>query len=173
MKIFISQEQVQCRVAEMAREIDEHYRGREFTVVAILNGAMFFAVDLCRALKGNFQLDSIGASSYVDTRSCGKITVRGSTKYPVAGKEILLVDGVLDTGLTLAMLKQEMLEQSAAEVRIAVLAEKAHPRNPLAAELQAEWVGFKLPDKFLVGCGMDANERYRELPYIGMLEEGE
>lgn len=170
MKILVSEEEIRARVAQLAQEIDECYRGREFTVISLVTGAMFFTVDLCRCLKGDFVLDSLAVSSYADEHSTGELTSRGKTKFPAAGREILLVDDVLDTGLTLSLVRAELLNAGAASVRIAVLAQKPGRRHAAAAGLEADWVGFRLPDEFLVGCGMDINEKCRQLPYIAALE---
>jgi len=171
IKVLYSQEQIAARVAEMAAEIDRSYAGRQFTLLALVNGATFFAVDLARALKGQCLFDTMAASSYVGESSTGTICIRGEAKLPVKGQEILLVDGVLDSGLTLWTVRNHLLDQGAASVKTAVLVSKQHPRHQLAKDLRADWIGFDLPDLFVVGCGMDANELYRNLPYIGVVEK--
>ena len=170
IRVLYTQEQISARVAEMAAEIDRFYAGRQFTLLALVNGATFFAVDLSRALKGQCLFDTMAASSYVGENSTGTICIRGEAKLPVKGKDILLVDGVLDSGLTLWTLRKHLLEKGASSVKIAALVSKQHPRHELAKELQADWIGFDLPDLFVVGCGMDVNELYRNLPYIGVVE---
>jgi hypoxanthine phosphoribosyltransferase len=170
MKIVLTQEQIQARIQEMADEINRAYEGQPYTVMALLNGACYFAVDLTRHLKGDFILDSVLVSSYVDDKSTGKITMRGTPKRPVAGRHVLLVDEVLDTALTLSSIRRHFQEQDAVDVKTCVLVQKDRPLHPLAKDFTAEWVGFRLPDRFLIGCGMDYNERFRQLPYIAEME---
>ena len=170
MKIVVSAEKVQSRIQEMAAEIDRFYEGKSYTVVALQNGACYFAVDLSRALKGDFILDTLSASSYVGENSTGEIKFRGGTKTSPVGKNILLVDEVLDTGLTLAMLVRYFKEQGAASVATVVLVQKQRPLHPLAQDFRANWVGFSLEARFLIGCGMDYNERFRQLPFVAEME---
>lgn len=171
MKVLLTTEQIQERIKEMAQQIDECYKGQPYTVMALLNGACYFAVDLTRHLQGDFLFDSVLVSSYVDDHSTGKITMRGTPKKPVAGRHVLVVDEVLDTALTLSSIKRHFVEQGAIDVKTAVLVQKERPLHPLAKDFVSEWVGFKMPDRFLIGCGMDYNERYRQLPYIAEMEE--
>lgn len=170
MKILLTQEQIQERIEAMAREIDQAYQGQSYTVMALLNGACYFAVDLTRHLKGDFILDSVLVSSYVDDHSTGKITMRGTPKKPVAGRHVLLVDEVLDTALTLSSIRRHFQEQGALDVKTAVLVQKSRPLHALAKDFRAEWIGFTMPDRFLIGCGMDYNERFRQLPFIAEME---
>ena len=170
MKIVISAEKVQSRIQEMAVEIDRFYDGKPYTVVALQNGACYFAVDLTRALKGDFILDTLSASSYVGEHSTGEIKFRGCTKTDPKGQNILLADEVLDTGLTLSTLVRYFKEQGAASVASVVLVQKQRPLHPLAQDFRANWVGFNLEDRFLIGCGMDYNERFRQLPFVAEME---
>lgn len=173
LKQLIEAERVSARVAEMGDEISAFYKDKPYTVVSLVNGALFFTVDLSRNLKGNFWVDTLAVSSYVGEHSTGQIRIRGELKLPVAGREILLTDGVFDTGLTLVTVRDWLLQQGAVGVRCAVLAAKDHPRHELAADFTPDWVGFQLPDLFLVGCGMDADERYRQLPFVAVVEPDE
>ncbi|NLF92454.1 MAG: hypoxanthine phosphoribosyltransferase [Oligosphaeraceae bacterium] len=168
MEILCSTAAVQQRVQELGREITEFYRDKPLTLLALLNGAMFFATDLARAIDLEMHIDSIAVSSYAGQQSSGRIALRGDCKLPVTGRHLLLVDGVLDTGLTLTTVADLLRARGALSVRTCVLAEKIHPR-PVGMH-PADWCGFKLPDRFLVGCGMDAAERYRQLPYIAALD---
>lgn len=168
MEILCSVTAVQQRVQELGREITEFYRGKPLTLLALLNGAMFFATDLARAIDLEMYIDSISVSSYAGLQSSGQIALRGDCKLPVTGRHLLLVDGVLDTGLTLTTVADLLRTRGALSVRTCVLAEKMHPR-PAEAN-PADWCGFRLPNRFLVGCGMDADERYRQLPYIAALD---
>lgn len=171
MKVLVPEAQIQQRVRQLADEIGKYYAGRHFNMVALVNGAMFFAVDLARALKGDFFIDTIAASSYSGEHSTGCIRLRGNTKLPVKDCDVLLVDGVLDTGLTLVSLCDEMKSRGAREVKTAVLVSKKVARHPKARDFTADWVGFELPNEYLVGCGMDNNEADRQLTSICAVED--
>ena len=173
MKILIDTPEIQARLAALAQEIDQFYSGAPYTVIPLLNGAMFFAVDLMRHLKGDFVVDSLAVSSYAGEHSTGEIRLRGDTKMPVKDKNLLVVDGVLDTGLTLTTVRRWLLERGARTVRSAVLVSKQVRRHSAAEGFVPDWVGFSLPDYFIVGCGMDADERYRALPYIGRMDDSD
>jgi len=168
MEILCSATAVQARTRELGQEISEFYQGQTLTLVALLNGAMFFAADLARAINLELRIDSIAVSSYDGQKSSGRIAVRGDCKLPVRAKNLLLVDGVLDTGLTLDTVTKILLARGAQSVRTCVLAEKNRPRS--ANIRPPDWCGFQLPNRFLVGCGMDAGEQYRQWPYIAALD---
>ena len=169
-RIVVTEEEVARRVAELGEEISRFYEGREFTVVALGNGAVFFAVDLCRNLRGSFYFDYASVSSYCNNASSGEVTLRCPPKNGFAGREVLLVDDVLDTGRTLSRMRQWFLEQGAASVRCAVLTEKEGCLCPQAEGFRVEWCGFKMPPLYLIGCGMDVDEYQRQLPFIAVLE---
>ena len=169
MEILIDTPKIQERLAVLAAEIDQFYSGAPYTVMPLLNGAMFFAVDLMRHLHGDFLVDSLAVSSYAGEHSTGEIRLRGDSKMSVEGRNVLVVDGVLDTGLTLTTVRKMLLERGARTVRSAVLVSKQVPRHPQAVGYVPDWVGFSLPDYFIVGCGMDADERYRALPFIARI----
>lgn len=171
LEVLYTEEQIKNRVQEMAAQIDRFYEGRQFTLLALVNGATFFAVDLARALKGRCLFDTLAASSYVGEHSTGNIRIRGGAKLTVEDREVLLVDGVFDSGLTICTVRNHLLRNGAKSVKTAVLASKRHPRHELAKGYEVDWVGFEIPDLFVVGCGMDANELYRNLPFIGVLRD--
>ena len=171
MEIYISQRRIAARIRKIGKEISEFYEGKPVTALVLMNGAMFFAADLCRHLAGDLFIDTIAVSSYRDNSSSGKLSFRGQAKLPMAGRHVLLVDGVLDTGLTLKTVKEWANGQDALSVRTCVLAEKAHKRPK--DMLHADWAAFQLPDKYLVGYGMDDNELYRQLPFIAVVEPSE
>ncbi len=168
MEILCSAEAVQARIQELGRKITAYYRGKPLTLLALLNGAMFFAADLARAIDLEFYVDSLSVSSYAGLASSGQIVLRGECKLAVDQRHLLLVDGVMDTGLTLIRVSQMLRERGALSVKTCVLAEKLCPHS--AGFHSPDWCGFKLPNRFLVGCGMDASELYRHLPYIAALD---
>lgn len=169
MEILFSQETIARRVAELGREITEFYRGKQLLVVAIANGGVVFAADLMRQIELDLEFDTIAVASYVNDKSSGKITFRSPGKLPVAGKHVLLLDDVFDSGTTLCCLKEYFLKKEAASCRTAVAIDKNVRRAP-GGTAHADWQGFVAPDRYLIGYGMDSDERFRNLPYIAAID---
>lgn len=169
MEILFSQEKIARRVAELGREITEFYRGKPLVAVAIANGGVVFAADLIRQIDLDMEFDTIAVASYVNDKSSGEITFRSPGKLPVAGKHVLLLDGVLDSGMTLRHLKEYFLKNNAASCRTAVAIDKK-VRRASGGVAHADWQGFVAPDRYLVGYGMDSEERFRNLPYIAAID---
>lgn len=164
MKILYTAEQVQQAVCRLAGEIERHFgTDEDVTVLALLNGALWFAADLLRALPQNFLLETARVSSYGDARSSSG-TLQWKTPMPdVRGKRVLIVDDVLDTGLTLQQVGTTLREAGASEVRTAVLVLKEGCQK---VPISADFTALTAPKLFLIGCGMDDAGRYRNLPYI-------
>ena len=169
MEILFDEAAIRKRVAEMGREIGACYGDELVTLVVLANGAICFGADLARALSCPVEWDVVSVASYVDDRSSGQLGFRGSPKLDPAGRRILLADEVLDSGLTLAKVKAWYLEHGAKEVRTAVMVEKTRPRSA-GSVAHADWTGVTLPDRYLVGYGLDSREKYRNLPYIAALD---
>ena len=167
MDIIYSAGEIANRIAQLGREITEFYRGEELTVVALMNGALPFAADLIRAIGLDCYVDTVSVASYRNCRSTGEPEFRSTLKIPPSGRHILLADEVLDSGVTLQCVSEYFRRRGAASVRTVVMVEKELPRpNGLA---HADWTGFTAPDRYLVGYGLDADEHYRNLPYIAAL----
>jgi hypoxanthine phosphoribosyltransferase len=166
--ILVSEPAIKRRVAALAEMINRKYRGREITVIAIVNGAIIFTADLLRQLRSPLRLDCIRATSYhAGTHSTGKPVIIDNLKLEIAGHEVLLVDDILDTGNTLSAVRELLVAKGAASVRTCVLLDKKARR---VVPFEAEFVGFEIPNEFVVGYGLDFNERYRNLPCIGVLK---
>ena len=157
------------RLDELAAQITADYTERDLTVIAVLNGSLFFMADLLRRIQLPLRLDSLSVSSYHGgTQSTGLVTFDQTSLPDVKGRHVLILDDILDTGLTLNAIRDRLLaEASPASVRICVLLRKEKPR---ARELEADYVGFDIGDEFVVGYGLDFDERYRNLPFIGVLK---
>ena len=167
MDIIYSAGEIANRIAQLGREITEFYRGEELTVVALMNGALPFAADLIRAIGLDCYVDTVSVASYRNCRSTGEPEFRSTLTIPPSGRHILLADEVLDSGVTLQCVAEYFRRRGAASVRTVVMVEKELPRpNGLA---HADWTGFTAPDRYLVGYGLDADEHYRNLPYIAAL----
>lgn len=155
------------RVAELADEITAAFAGKSLTVVIVSNGAIIFGADLIRRIPLPLELDSVSLSSYIGTRSSGSVTWHSDLRLDVAGRSVLIVEDILDSGRTLARLSEDLRERGAGEVRSCVLLAKTCPRQ---VDIRADFVGFTIPDEFVVGYGLDYNEKYRNLPYVGILK---
>lgn len=164
MKILFDRAAIAQKVAQVGEELTRHYRGKDVTVVAIMNGALFFAADLTRAMAFEFHLDSIAVQSYLDCRSTGELVITAKPKLEIKGRHILLVDDVLDSGLTLWELQKYFEARGALSVKHCVAVQKDIARE--CGLQQADWCLFHAGNDYLVGYGMDANELYRNLPDI-------
>ncbi len=170
LKVLISPERLEERVKELAEMIKKDYGHKVFCSV-VLTGAMVFFTNLMKELKKiNVEViyDPIKVSSYSGTESTGKVNLELDMKQDIKNKRVLIVEDIIDTGLTLKYLKEYMLRKGAAEVKIcSLLDKKARRKEPI----EADYVGFEIPDKFIVGYGVDYNERFRDLNFIGYFSE--
>jgi hypoxanthine phosphoribosyltransferase len=167
-RILVSEESIKSRVAELGQEIDAFYEGKEILLVTLLNGAIVFTADLIRNIRSPLWLDTLRAQSYGSgTTSSGAPEVTGDLRLPVEGAEVLLVDDILDTGNTLSRVVTELAHRNPASIRTCVLLDKKERRQ---TDCEADWVGFEIPDHFVVGYGLDYAERYRHFPYVGILK---
>lgn len=167
-QILFTQAQVAGRIREMAREITRDYAGKAPLVVGILRGSFIFMADLVRQVELPLHLDFMSASSYgAGTVSSGQVNIRLDLQEDIAGRDVLLVEDILDTGNTLSKLVAELQARGPASLKLCVLLDKPDRRTK---PIQADYVGFTIPDAFVVGCGLDYDQRYRNLPYIGILK---
>lgn len=167
-RVLFTQEQVAGRIREMAQEITRDYAGKAPLVVGILRGSFIFMADLVRQLELPLSLDFMSASSYgAGTVSSGKVNIRLDLQEDIADRDVLLVEDILDTGNTLSKLVAELQGRGPASLKLCVLLDKPDRRTK---PIQADYVGFTIPDAFVVGCGLDYDQRYRNLPYIGILK---
>lgn len=168
VEVLLPEELLLPRVGELAREISRDYRGRELLVVGVLKGAFVFCGDLLRELQDvDAQVDFIAASSYGQaTETTGTVRIVKDLEAAVAGRHVLLVEDILDTGLTLKYLREHLLHQQPASLKVCVLLDKPSRRR---VEVPVDYRGFEIPDEFVVGYGIDWSERYRHLPYIGVV----
>ena len=166
-RILFHEQTILSRLDEMAREITDAYRGRELTVVAVLNGSLIFAADLLRRIPLPLRLDCLRVASYHGgTESTGTVTFHQLNLPDVRGRHVLVLDDILDSGRTLHAICARLHGESPASVRVCVLLRKAKPR---AEELDADFVGFEIGDEFVIGYGLDFAEQYRNLPFVGVL----
>lgn len=162
---FLSEKQIAKRIQELAKDIEKDYNGEEIVVIGILNGSFIFCADLVRALSLPLMVDFISVSSYSSTASTGKINLRMDVKHKLEGKNILLVEDIVDTGLTMTFLIEHFQNKKVKSLRLcSLLLKRAH----LKADIKVDYLGFDIEDKFVIGYGLDLDGYYRELPYIGV-----
>lgn len=167
-EILFTREEVAARIREMAAQITRDYEGKAPAVIGILRGSFIFMADLVRELNLPLTLDFMSASSYGSgTVSSGLVDIKLDTSEPITGRDVLLVEDILDTGNTLSKLVAELKKRDPASIKLCVLLDKPDRRTQ---PIQADYVGFQIPDAFVVGCGLDYDQRYRQLPYIGVLK---
>ena len=167
LEVLIPRDELQARIREMGAEIARDYAGRRPELICVLKGAVTFMSDLMRAIDLNLSIDFIAVSSYgKGTNSTGEVKFIKDLDGPLEGRDIILVEDILDTGLTLNYLVNNFRARGATSIRIATLLNKAERRK---VEVHPDYVGFNIPDKFVVGYGLDYAERYRNLPYIGVI----
>ena len=167
--VLFTEAQIKRRVAEMVSRIDRDFRGKDLVVVAVLKGSVVFLADLVRCFERPLAFDFIGVSSYgSSTSSLGVVTLEKGLTVDVKGKSVLVVDDILDTGRSLTFVKKYLEKFKPKEIKICVLLEKKGTR---VLDIEADYVGFEIPNVFVLGYGLDYEDKYRHLPYIASLKE--
>jgi len=166
--ILVSQEQIAAKVRDLGQRISSDYAGRAVTLVSVLKGSLPFMADLMRAIEIPVQIDLMEVSSYggASTETTGLVRILKDLSSSIAGKDVLIVEDIIDTGLTLNYLLRYLHDRHPASVRVCCLLDKPARR---LAEIVIDYRGFTIPDRFVVGYGLDYGEYYRNLPYIGVL----
>ena len=165
-RVLITEDQIAQRIRVMAREIERDFRGREMVVVSLLNGTVMFLADLIRHLNLPLRLDFMGVSSYGLGTESGELIFTKELRLDVRGRDVLLVDDILDTGKTMSRVLPKIQALQPRRLKICVMLDKPSRR---IEKIEADYVGFKIPDFFVVGYGLDFAERYRNLPFVGVL----
>jgi len=167
VEVLFTEEQIQARVAELAAEIDRDYDGKDLVLVGVLRGAVMIMADLARALGKHVEMDWMAVSSYGSgTKSSGVVRILKDLDADIAGRHVLIVDEIIDTGLTLSWLTSNLGSRGPASVEIATLLRKP---EALQMPVKPKYVGWDIPNEFVVGYGLDYRERYRNLRDIGTL----
>jgi hypoxanthine phosphoribosyltransferase len=165
-RVLITEAELASRIRKMSREIEQEFKGHEMVVVSLLNGTVMFLADLIRNLSLPLRLDFIGVSSYGSGTESGELVFTKELRLDVRGRDVLLVDDILDTGKTLYRVLGKLRALKPRRIKTCVLLNKAARR---VEEVEADYVGFEIPDYFVVGYGLDFAERYRNLPFVGIL----
>jgi len=171
LKVLISREEIKNTVARLAKEIKEDYRDKQPLLISVLKGSFMFMADLIRQLDLPVEIDFIKLSSYgAGMKSSGEVKVVQELKTPIKGRDVLVIEDVVDTGLTISFLLDYLGKKKPASLKLCALTDKPSRHK---APVSIDYLGFTLPDKFIVGYGLDLNEKFRNLPDICVLENDE
>lgn len=170
LKTLISKEELDKRIQKIANQITEDYKNQEVIIVCILTGAVYFATDLTKYIKNDtLKIEFMKVSSYGNSKeSTGEVKIKKDLENSISGKNVIIVEDIIDTGLTMKTLKKYLLEKNPASLKICTLLDKKERRK---VEIEADYVGFEIPNKFVLGYGLDYEEYYRNLPYIAYCED--
>ena len=169
LKVLITEAELQKRISELAEQITKDYNGQDVTFICILKGSVFFTVELAKNIEGDVKLEFIRVSSYGEgTESTGEIKMKLDLKDSIQGKDVIIIEDIIDTGRTLSYLIEYLKMKKPNSVRLCALLDK--PERRVKKEVKVDYTGFQIPDKFVVGYGLDWDEKYRNLPYIGYIE---
>ena len=164
---LLSSAVIDGRVRALGKEVSEAYRGRSLVLICVLKGSFVFAADLARAIDLPLRVEFLGVRSYGDdTTSSGVVQIKQDLTRPIAGDDLLIVEDIVDTGLTLSYLREQLLARGPASVKVCAL---LHKPSRTVRPVQIDYLGFTVADVFVVGYGLDHAERYRNLPYVGVL----
>lgn len=167
-RILITQDQIQERIKEMAAQINEDYKGEMLEVVTVLKGGVMFAVDLMRALDLPVEIDFMSASSYgASSKSSGVVKIEKDLDSSIEGKNVLIVEDIIDSGLTLKYLTDMLRERKPKSLEICTILDKPSRRK---IDVDVKYIGFEIPDEFVIGYGLDYDQKHRNLPYVGVLK---
>jgi hypoxanthine phosphoribosyltransferase len=166
-KVLIPADKIARRIKALSKEIERDFSGRELVIVAVLNGTVLFLADLIRCLSLPLRLDFVGVSSYGLGTESGDLVFTKELRLDVRGRDVLLVDDILDTGKTLRRVLEKIRQLQPRRIKTCVLLEKASRR---IEKVRADYIGFTIPNHFVVGYGLDFAERYRNLPFIGIID---
>ena len=168
-QILLTEEQIKARIAQLGEELSAEYAGKNPIVIGVLKGVVVFYADMIRALNVPCEMDFMCVSSYRGTQSTGKTVVKLDVSADIKGRHVLILEDIFDTGNSLSFVCQHLQAKEPASLKICTLLDKPERRNPNVT-LQADYVGFEIPNAFVVGYGLDYNEKYRNLPYVGILK---
>ena len=165
--ILLSEEKIHARIAELGKELSREYAGKNPLFVGVLKGVVVFYADMVRAVTIPCEFDFMAVSSYSGTESTGKLNIKKDLGCDITGRHVVILEDILDTGFTLSRTVELLKGRNPASLKICTLLDKPERRE---AEIEADYVGFTIPNMFVVGYGLDYNERYRNLPYVGVLK---
>jgi len=167
-KPFLTAEQIQKKVRELATKISEDYKGKELLSVGILKGAFMFFSDIVKLIQVPMDIDFLIASSYTKTQSTGKVTIHADLRLDIKDRHVMLIEDIIDTGITLKYIKDMLLARNPASLKTCVFLDKIERRK---ADIHLDYVGFEIPNEYVVGYGLDYENKFRNLPYISIFKK--
>lgn len=168
LKVLMTEKELDAKVKELGKRITEDYKGKNLMMVSVLKGSVAFMADLMRAVEIPCEIDFMSVSSYGNgVKTSGVVKIIKDLDINLEGRDLLIVEDILDSGMTLSYIKSILLERKPSSIKICTLLDKPERRQ---ADVYADYVGFQVPDEFVVGYGLDYDEKYRNLPYIGILK---
>ena len=170
IRVLLSEDEVNKRISEVAAQISRNYQGKEIHLICILKGGVFFTCELAKRLELPVTLDFMSVSSYGnDTKSSGVVRIVKDLDEPLAGKDVLIVEDIIDSGRTLSYLIEVLKQRGPESIRLCTLLDK--PERRVKKQVTVDYTCFTIPDEFVVGYGLDYAQKYRNLPYIGVVEQ--
>lgn len=170
IRVLLSEDEVSKRISEVAAQISRDYQGKEIHLICILKGGVFFTCELAKRLELPVTLDFMSVSSYGnDTKSSGVVRIVKDLDEPLAGKDVLIVEDIIDSGRTLSYLIEVLKQRGPESIRLCTLLDK--PERRVKKQVTVDYTCFTIPDEFVVGYGLDYAQKYRNLPYIGVVEQ--
>ena len=167
MNVLINESRIEKRLTEMAKQIDKDYQGKEVVLLGILKGSIVFMVELAKKLKTKVEFEFMEVASYEGLETTGKVKIIKDLRNSIEGKNVIIVEDIIDTGITLSFLTEYLKLKNPKSLKIATLLSKPSRRTK---ELNVDYIGFSIEDKFVIGYGLGYNQFYRNLPYIGYIE---
>ncbi|HIJ59469.1 MAG TPA: hypoxanthine phosphoribosyltransferase [Nitrospirae bacterium] len=167
-KTLFTTEQIQSKVIELANRISKDYKGKEIVMVGMLKGAFMFFADIVRHIKVPVLIDFIIASSYLGTDSSGEVIIHSDLKEDIENKHIIIVDDIIDTGITMNLIRERLLMRNPASLKICVFLDKEERR---IVEVPVDYIGYKIPNEYVIGYGFDYKNNYRNLPYVAIFKK--
>ncbi|MBQ7331170.1 MAG: hypoxanthine phosphoribosyltransferase [Oscillospiraceae bacterium] len=168
-QVLISEKEIQDRIAQLGEVLSKEYEGKNPLVVGVLKGVVVFYADMIRKLTVPCEMDFMWISSYQGTDSTGSMVIKRDVSSDIKGRHVLILEDIFDTGSSLNFVYHHLLKKEPASIKICTLLDKPSRRKP-GITLKADYVGFEIPNAFVVGYGLDYNEYYRNLPYVGVLK---
>ncbi len=166
--VMLSEEEVEAKVVEMAAQIDKDYQGKTVHLICVLKGSVFFCCELAKRITVPVTIDFMSASSYGDdTKSSGKLVIKKDLDESIEGLDCIIIEDIIDSGNTLSLTQKMLADRNPASLKLCTLLDKPARRE---TEVDVDYTGFTIPDEFVVGYGLDYAQKYRNLPYIGILE---
>ena len=168
-EVLLTEAQIQARIAELGETLSEEYRDKNPVIIGVMKGVVVFYADMIRKITVPCEMEFMWISSYEGTDSSGSVVVKRDIGADIKGRHVLILEDIFDTGNSLTFVHQHLLAKEPASIKICTLLDKPSRRKP-GITLQADYVGFTIPNAFVVGYGLDYNEYYRNLPYVGILK---